>query len=263
MQLLKQPLAGRPRLLCGVLGVVGLGLAVEVLIRSGLVSAIGVPVPSRLVTDGVRLLQDPQFSAQVLFTLREWMLALLIASVVGVTVGTVMGAFRWGQHLFAIPVEVLRPLPSIAVGPILLLVLGSGLLPLALTVSGACLWPILFNTMYAVRSADPVAMDTARTLHLSTMETLTRVRLPAALPFIFTGIRVSASIGLIVAVSAELLIGSGEGIGGHILVLSTSPDSLSEVYAATAAAAVLGLVVSGVFALLDRTLFGWKKGLAT
>jgi NitT/TauT family transport system permease protein len=91
---------------------------------------------------------------------------------------------------------------------------------------------------------------------------MTQVRLPAALPFMFTGIRVAASIGLIVAVSAELLFGAGNGIGGYILLASTSASNLDAVYAATLIAGVLGVLVSGAFAVLDKVAFGWKKGLA-
>jgi NitT/TauT family transport system permease protein len=190
------------------------------------------------------------------------MLGLAIATVVGVVLGGLMGAFPVAFTMFELPVEILRPLPSIAIGPILVLLLGSGLLPLALTVALACLWPILFNTMYGVRATDPVAIQTARTLHLSSLAISARIRVPNALPFVFTGVRVAASIGLIVAVSAELLFGSGAGIGGYILVQSTSAANLDLVYAATLVAGILGVLVSGGLALVDRYAFPWKGGLS-
>jgi NitT/TauT family transport system permease protein len=190
------------------------------------------------------------------------MLGLLFATVVGIVLGGLMGAFPTAFTLLELPVEILRPLPSIAVGPLLVLLIGSGLLPLALTVAIACTWPILFNAMYGVRATDPVAVQTARTLHLSPLAISARIRVPNALPFEFTGIRVAASIGLIVAVSAELLLGNGGGIGGYILVQSTSAANLDVVYGATLVAGVLGVLVSAALALVDRLAFKWKDGLA-
>ena len=105
-------------------------------------------------------------------------------------------------------------------------------------------------------------MQTARTFGLSGIAILRRIKIPSALPFAFTGIRIAASIGLIVAVSAELLIGNGQGIGGYILLNSANATNLDTVYAATLVAGVLGLVVSTVFTALDNKVFAWKKGLA-
>jgi NitT/TauT family transport system permease protein len=262
MQLLKKPLKGDRRIILGIVGIIVPIVLWELVVLSGLVAGTGVPTPSLIVQEVSVLLQSPSFWVEISFTLQQWMLALALATVLGTVLGLVMGAFDWGYRLFEIPVEVLRPLPSIAVGPILLLVLGAGLLPMALTVMGACLWPILFNTIYGVQSTDRVSLDTARTLRMSPLESLVRVRLPSALPFVFTGIRVAASIGLIVAVSVELLIGNGKGIGGYILLISTSPDSLQQVYAATLIAGIIGLMFAGLLAAVDRFAFAWRKGLA-
>lgn len=262
MQLLTAPIRGYRQIALGAAGIIAPAAVWELIVQVGLVSGPGVPTPSLIATEGIALLGDPTFWEGISFTLREWLLALVLASIVGTLLGLIMGSYDWGYRLFELPVEVLRPLPSIAVGPILLLVLGTGLVPLALTVAGACIWPILFNTIYGVRATDKVSLDTAKTMRMSPIETLTRVRLPSALPFVFTGIRVSASIGLIVAVSVELLIGDGSGIGGYILLLSTSVDSLQKVYAATIIAGVIGLAVAGLLAGLDRLLFGWRMGLA-
>ncbi|TNM36537.1 ABC transporter permease [Nocardioides albidus] len=262
MQLIHEPLSRRSEVVLGVAGVLGSALVLELLIRLEIVTGSGLPLPSAVADQARGLLGDVDFWSQILYTLREWMLGLAIASVAGVVLGGLMGASRTVFKLFALTVEILRPLPAIAVGPLLVLLIGDGMLPLAVTVAIACTWPILFNSMYAAKAVDPVAIQTARTLHVSPLGILTRIRLPAALPFMFTGIRVAASIGLIVAVSAELLLGNGVGIGGYILLASTSASNLDAVYAATLVAGVMGVLVSVLFAVADRLLFGWKAGLA-
>ncbi|UUZ60312.1 ABC transporter permease [Nocardioides sp. B-3] len=163
---------------------------------------------------------------------------------------------------FELPVEVFRVLPSVALGPILMLLIGSGMLPLSLTVALACVWPILLNTMYGVRATDPTAVQTGQTFGLSSLGVLFRIKLPSALPFTFTGIRVAASIGLIVAVSSELLIGNGRGIGGFILLRTSQSSDTDLVYAATLVAGLMGIVISTLLATIDAKVFGWKKGLA-
>ncbi|HWU20759.1 MAG TPA: ABC transporter permease subunit [Nocardioides sp.] len=262
MQLIHEPLARRHEIALGVVGVLGSAMVLEVLIRLDVVTGSGLPLPSAVADQAWGLLGDGDFLTRMLYTLREWMLGLAIASVVGVVLGGLMGASRTVFKLFSLTVEVLRPLPAIAVGPLLVLLISDGMLPVALTVAIACAWPILFNSMYAAKAVDPVAIQTARTLHVSPLGILAQVRLPAALPFMFTGIRVAASIGLIVAVSAELLFGGGVGIGGYILLASTSATNLDAVYAATLVAGVMGVLVSVLFATADRLLFGWKVGLA-
>ncbi|MFW0787378.1 ABC transporter permease [Gordonia sp. CPCC 206044] len=262
MQFNTEPLSRAAVIGYGVIGTVGTAVVAEVVLRSGLIDKPGLPIPSTVLGSVGDLLGDSTFWDAVGFTLREWLLGVLIAAVAGVLLGGLMGAFSKVFVAFELPVEVFRVLPSVAVGPILVLLFGSGMLPLSLTVALSCVWPILLNTLYGVRGTDATAVQTARTFGISGLGVLARVKIPSALPFAFTGIRVSASIGLIVAVSAELLIGNGQGIGGYILVNSANATDLDMVYAATLAAGVLGVAVSALFAVVDKKAFGWKKGLA-
>ncbi|QNG17486.1 ABC transporter permease [Rhodococcus triatomae] len=262
MNLLSEPLGRSRQIGYGITGIIGTALVAEVVLRTGLISTPGLPVPSQVLAETGSLIGDQLFWQEVAFTLQEWMLGLLIATIAGVVLGGLMGAFTKVFIAFELPVEVFRVLPSVALGPILVLLLGSGMLPLSLTVALACVWPILLNTMYGVRATDATAVQTARTFGLSGLAVLARIKIPSALPFAFTGIRISASIGLIVAVSAELLIGNGQGIGGYILVNSANAMNLDTVYAATLVAGILGVAVSMVFTVLDNKVFAWKKGLA-
>lgn len=246
----------------GSLGVIGSAALTEFLIRTDVLSTPGLPLPSAVLGALGTLLGDAGYWAEVWFTLREWGLAMVVATLLGTVAGGLMGAFTKVFVAMEWPVEVFRVLPAVAVGPVLMLMIGSGLLPLALTVALAAVWPILLNTMYGVRATDPTSVQTARTFGLSQFGILVRIKLPSALPFAFTGVRVAASIALIVAISAELLIGNGRGIGGYILVRSSQAADLDVVYAATLTAGLIGVAINVVFMVLDGKVFGWKKGLA-
>lgn len=262
MKLLSQPLTRAQQGLYGVVGTVGVMAIWELFMRSGVFAKPGLPIPTKVFGQTGMLLQDGSFWEQVIYTMGIWMLGLGIAAAVGVLLGSLMGAFSKMFIAFELPVEVFRTLPSIAVGPILVLLLGSGVLPIAVTVALSSVWPILLNTMYGVRSTDTTAVATAKTFGISPLGLLMQIKLMSALPFSFTGIRIAASIGLIVTVSAELLIGSGQGIGGYILVASANAVNLDGVYAATLIAGTLGVLINMVFAAIDNSVFSWKKGLS-
>lgn len=260
--LIDKPMTGRTQAILGVVGVVGSAVIWELLMRGNVIHVHGLPVPSDVLEESWRLLANAEFRSHLLFTLGEWLLGLAIATAVGVIVGGLMGAFRSAYVMFEYPMESSRVLPSIAIGPILILILAGGMLPLSLTVALACVWPILLNTMYGVRAADPVTVQTARSFGSTQVQALYQVKIPSALPFAFTGVRISASIGLIVAVSAELLIGSGVGIGGYVLTAMTTSTNMNVVYAATLIAGVMGVLFNLILMWLDGVLFAWKAGLA-
>lgn len=261
MNLIHEPLSGRRQAILGVVGVIGVAAVAE-LLTGTLITKEGLPVPSRVIGSLNGLFADSTFWEAVGFTLAEWMLGLAFAAVAGVLIGAAMGASRAAMIAFSLPVEAFRVLPSIALGPILVLLLGNGMLPLSITVALACVWPILLNTMYGVKGVDSTAIQTAESFGLNRGQVVRRVILPSAMPFAFTGVRVAASIGLIVAVSAELIVGGGSGIGGYILFNSANATNLDLVYAATLVAGILGVLVSLVMSAIDAKVFGWKKGLA-
>lgn len=262
MRLLHEPYRTRTEISLGLVGVLGSAALFELVTRSGVLDVTGLPVPTKVLRGVGSLLEDSTFWSAMGFTLAEWMLGLAVAAVVGIVLGGLMGAFTNVFMAFEWPVEAFRVLPSVAVGPIFVAVLGQGMLPLSLTVALSCVWPILLNTLYGVRGVDATAVMTAQTFGVRNLGVFWLIKLPSALPFAFTGVRVAASIGLLVAVSAELLIGSGSGIGGYILQNTANASDLDLVYAATLVAGVLGVLVNLVMARIDSLLFGWKKGLA-
>lgn len=262
MKLIQKPLTSRQSVLLGIVGTLAVIAVWQTLYWTGLLAQPGLPDPVRVVAESALLLVNGPFWIQISFTIAQWLLGLAIATVLGVAVGTLMGAFRRFFIAFQIPVELFRSLPAIAIAPLLVLILGNGILPMALTVAFASVWPILLNTMYGVQAADATAVATGRSFRMTPTEIMTRIKMVSGLPFAFTGVRIAASIGLIVAVSAELLVGTGQGIGGYILVATANATDLSPVYAAALIAGVLGALINVGLAAIDTRFFAWKQGLA-
>jgi ABC-type nitrate/sulfonate/bicarbonate transport system permease component len=119
----------------------------------------------------------------------------------------------------------------------------------------AASWPLLIQTLYGVRDVDPVAVDTARAYGLSRSTRFFRLTLPSALPYIATGLRISSATALILAVTAELVIGS-PGLGAEIAVAEAS-GATALVYALIGATGLLGWVLNGAFSRFERRLLHW------
>jgi NitT/TauT family transport system permease protein len=101
-------------------------------------------------------------------------------------------------------------------------------------------------------------VQTTRCFGLKRLAVLRRITLPSAAPFIFTGIRISASIGLIVVVGTELLASADSGIGSYILFVSSSGGHADCVLAGAAVAGIVGVAVNWGLGLIDRRLFAWR-----
>jgi NitT/TauT family transport system permease protein len=126
----------------------------------------------------------------------------------------------------------------------------------------ACLWPILVNTLYALRDVDPVAKESLRSFGFGTPAVLLRVSLPSAAPFIATGVRIAASVALVVVISTELLVGGDNGMGIYLNDTQSGGGQTDVLLAGACWAGALGLLANGVLIGLERVAFRWHTARA-
>jgi NitT/TauT family transport system permease protein len=241
----------------GAAGVAVVLGAFEVLGRAGLVSRTYLPPSSEVLWRALRLGVDADFLAAVGATLTAWALGLLLAVAVGTSLGAVLGTLPGVRAAAAIVVEFLRPIPSVALIPLAALLLGSGLSMKVALIAYAAVWPLLYNTIYGLGETDPLAKETLRSFGFGSWSVVWRVSLPSAAPYIATGVRLAASIALILAVSIEILSGRGSGIGIYAAAAQTGTGTADVVLACTAWAGVLGLVINAVLVRLERRVLAW------
>jgi NitT/TauT family transport system permease protein len=223
-----------------------------------LVPPLYLPRASTVVLRMIELLHDPGFLLQVAATLYAWSVGLALAILISVPLGIVIGTSNLAYRMISPLIEFMRPIPSVALIPLGILLWGQGFSMKIILVAYATVWPILFNTVYGVHDVDPIAVQTARCYGLNRGAILRRINLPSAAPFIFTGIRISASIGLIVVVGAELLASADSGIGSYILFVSANGGQMDSVLAGAAIAGIVGALINTVFEQLDRRVFAWR-----
>ena len=189
-------------------------------------------------------------------TLAAFAAGLLCAAVAGILVGTLMGAIPLVYDALRTIVELLRPIPSVAMIPLAILFLGLGTSMRVAVVAYASFWPLLISTLYGVRAVDPVALDTARTFGVGPVASLYRVTLPAALVSIATGLRVSASIALVVTVTTELVAGNS-GLGFYV-AQTEQAGQLPSMYAAIVLTGILGYAINAAFSWIERRVVFWS-----
>jgi NitT/TauT family transport system permease protein len=241
-----------------VLGIIIFFLILEFVTRLELVPPIYLPRASTVVRRMVELLQDPKFLRHVLATLHAWAVGLALATLISVPTGILIGTSELTYKMTSPLIEFMRPIPSVALIPLGILLWGQGFSMKVILVAYAATWPILFNTVYGVHDVDPIAVQTARCFGLKQTAILRRICLPSAAPFIFTGIRISAAIGLIVVIGAELLASADSGIGSYILFVSLNGGQMDSVLAGAAIAGIIGALINSALGVIDRRFFGWR-----
>lgn len=231
--------------------------ALEVAARAGWVNRVFSPFPSEIAARLGKVLGSPAFLEALGSTLGLLGAGFLLASAAGILLGLAMGYHRPTYALFEPTLELLRPIPKPALLPPLILLLGLGApMKIAIVFLGA-LFPVLINTIQGVRTVDPVLVDVARTFRRGPLRTVFRVILPASLPLILAGMRVSLGLGLVLVILAEMLTGS-QGLGAQ-LVDAQRAFRVQDMYAWTVVLAALGLALALSFDALERRLIFWSS----
>lgn len=234
----------------------------EAAARSGLVSQVFLPPPSVVLVRLAELAVEREFQRDMIASGLAWAIALLIAICLAVPAGLILGSVPLLRAATRAIIEFLRPIPSVALIPLAIVALGGGPdTKIALAVYAA-VWPILFNTIYALDEIDPLQLDTAKSFGFGKARTMITVGLPHAAPFVFTGVRLASAVILIVVISVEYLAGGTVGIGKFTLDWASGSGRQDIILAVTLLAGVIGYLLDGGFLKLQRVLFKWNNAEA-
>jgi NitT/TauT family transport system permease protein/putative hydroxymethylpyrimidine transport system permease protein len=226
----------------------------EALVQGGVVDSLLLPAPTEVASSlwNDRGLLAPDLAV----TLQEVLVGLLAAVAVGAALGIgmhVSGALRRALRPLVIGSQAV-PIPVIA--PLLILVLGFGLVPKVLLVALVCFFPVTINLYDGLRRVDPDARKLLRSFDASRWQSFRLLEAPAALPAAFTGLKVAAAVSVIGAVFAEWA-GSDAGLG-HALLTANGQLETARAFAATFLLFVLAVGLYGLFALLERRVVRWR-----
>jgi ABC-type nitrate/sulfonate/bicarbonate transport system permease component len=242
----------------GVAFIAALLLAWELAAVSGAMPAMSFPRMSAILATWWQLIVSGELFGELVPSLWRMFAGYFIGSVFGVVIGLLMGYVRFFYNLLEPITEVLRPIPSPAYLPIVILFLGIDDEMKIFMIAFASFFPVLLNTYSGVRSVDPIQLQTARTFGVSGNKLLWQVVLPAASPYIFTGLRISLAVALIVMVISEMVAASS-GIGYFILSAQRG-FKVREMFAGVLTLAVLGYILNRLFLTIENRVLAWHYG---
>jgi ABC-type nitrate/sulfonate/bicarbonate transport system permease component len=227
----------------------------ELISQTGVISEKDLPAMSTTVRELWDLVQTSGFWVALLRTVRGWALGLGIAAALAIPIGIALGSSDFASAAFRVPIEFLRPIPSAALIPVLFLTLGTTLKSELFLAAFGAFWPLLVQTMYGVRDVDPVALDTAKSFGVGRLERLYRIKLPSAVPYIATGVRISSTVALILAFTAELFMGL-PGLGQKVN-FAQNYGLEDQLYAYALATGMLGVAIHLLSSAVERRGLRW------
>ena len=231
----------------------------ELISRTGVINEKDLPSMSTTFSELWSLVQTGDFWVAFFQTVRGWALGLGVAAALAIPIGILLGSSDFAASAFRVPIEFLRPIPSAALIPLLFLTLGTTLKSEIFLAAFGAFWPLLVQTMYGVRDVDPLAVDTGRSFRVGRFDRLWRIKLPSAVPYIATGMRISSGVALILAFTAELFMGN-PGLGQKVN-FAQSFGLENQLYAYALATGFLGVAIHLLSTGVERRLLRWHPSL--
>jgi ABC-type nitrate/sulfonate/bicarbonate transport system permease component len=190
-------------------------------------------------------------------TLQEVLVGLALALLLGVLLAVVIASSRLVERALYPAIVASQAIPIIALAPILLIWFGYGMTPKIIVVVLICFFPIVVNMVDGLRAADPDAIALLRSMGATRLQVLRIVRIPASLPSLFSGVRIAAAVSVIGALVGEW-VGASSGLG-YLMTRSAAQFQTPRLFAAVVIAAVMGMTLFALVALVERLVMPWRR----
>jgi putative hydroxymethylpyrimidine transport system permease protein len=213
------------------------------------------PAPTQILK--TLITDQPLLLHHTLVTLKEIIAGFLLAFVVGVTLAFLMFQFPVIERTFYPIVIGSQTVPVFAIAPLLVVWFGYGLPSKVVMAALIVFFPIVVNTLDGLKGADPDAVNLLRILKANQWQILWKVRVPSALPFVFSGCRIGVSVSTIGAIIGEW-VGSNEGLG-YLMLHANAQLAISLIFASLIYLTILGLGLFYLVVLTERWAMPWKR----
>lgn len=243
----------------GLAGILLFLLAWEALPRLGIVEGRFLPPASEVLVTLIGYFGQATFYEAVGETMLAWTIGLGISIIAAVILGLIIGSSSFLSKATYSTIEFLRPIPSVALIPLAVLLFGVRIESSLLLIIYASFWQVLLQVLYGVADVDPVAENTARSYGLGLFARARYVVWPTVLPYLMTGIRLASAVALILAITAELIIVS-RGLGYQIR-LTNSGGAIPEMYALIVATGMIGVIINLGMRLIEKKVLSWHSSI--
>ena len=234
------------------------GLAIwEVLAQLLLENELLIPPPTSVARTFWKLTVTGQLNKHLAATLIEFAYGFTIACIVGVALGYFMGMYKRFDEIMDPWIATLYSIPIIAVVPLIIIWFGIGMTSKVIVVFKITAVAIILNTSAGIKNLDPVWLELAKSLRLSGWETTYKIRVPGALPYIITGMRLGVGRALLGVIVAELMA-SNAGLGYLLRDSSETWDS-PKLFVTVFLLAAMGLVSFNLIKRFERRVAPWRQ----
>lgn len=225
--------------------------------QTGVISALVLPAPSEAFSAFVDLVESGNLARHVSASLRRLILGFAAGSTLGLVVGTLIGLSSTVRAGVSPLVSAIFPIPKIALLPLFIIWFGIGEGSKVATILFGSFFPTVIATYSGIDNVDRTLIRMGQSFNLSRWHIVRKIILPAALPAILSGMRISASISIILLVAAEM-IGAEYGIGAYVL-LAGNLMATDQLIAGVAMLSILGLTVNYIITLAERKFLSWRN----
>jgi ABC-type nitrate/sulfonate/bicarbonate transport system permease component len=240
----------------GIATVIVVLIAWQIIVKVFMKGSIAVAAPTDIYHEYVKLARSGDLGRDISASGQEFLYGFVLAVVVGITIGLLMGASKPIRDYLDPVVNAAYATPVIALGPLFILWLGIGMSSKVAVVFILSVMPILINTDTGIRNVDPHVLETAKAFSATRLQIFGKIMLPAALPLILTGIRLGVGRGLIGVVAGELFA-SQAGLG-YLVLSSSQVFNPAGVFVGITALAFAGIVSMILLRRLERKLAPWR-----
>lgn len=229
----------------------------ELASRTGLADPIFLPPFSKVFIEFINLLISGELFKHLAISFQRSILGFSLGLVISVPLGLIIGWFK-GFERFSDPLlQTFRQTSTLALFPVFILLFGIGEVSKIAIIFWGVQWAILLNTIAGVKNVDPLLIKSARSMGTSSFKIFIKVIIPASVPSIFTGVRLSATTSVLILVAAEMM-GANSGLG-FLIYDAEVKYQIPKMYAAIISMSMLGLIMNYSLVAIEKRVTRWKE----
>jgi ABC-type nitrate/sulfonate/bicarbonate transport system permease component len=236
---------------------IALVLLWELVVRLRLFDPLFFPAPSSIVETFLQYARSGELASNTAITFQRILVGLVLGAVPGIAAGLVMGMNRWAAAVLDPIVALLYPIPKIAILPLVLLIFGLGEESKYALVAIGVFFIMAINTQSGVRQIEPIYLDVTRAFRIRPLSVYLHVVLPGAMPNIFTGLKLSIGVAVVLAVAAEFSA-ARNGLG-YTIWNGWQTGQVEKMYVALVVVSVLGFLMTAVLDACERYAIPWRN----
>jgi NitT/TauT family transport system permease protein len=224
----------------------------------GLINPIIIPTPTRILNKSIVLISNGVLINNILISLGRVALGFGLALAVALPLGFLLGG--WFKTLDTVVnplLQVFSQANPFTLFPVFITLLGIGEISKIAIIFWVCQWPVLFNTVTGIKNVDPALVKMSRSMGLSKFQMFRKVLLRAAIPSVFTGIRMGAVFAFFMLVGAEM-IGASSGLG-YMILQAQATFQMEKMWVGIVTVALLGILINWLIVQIEKLFSGWKE----